>query len=336
MNVIKVIRSKEWWEYKLPPLLAMGYATVVISGEKIYAFAGHLAFLLASIIVGAVYVSVVNDMTDMEEDRASGKHNRLSKLHPAVRWLLLTASLALGAFCAWRMRGDMLTLCLYLASYLAFTLYSVPPFRLKKRGFAGVMADASGAHLFPSLLLVAGTSYFLQQQLNWWWFGAVGVWAFMCGLRGILWHQFIDRENDLKIGLATFATKREPSSMKHAAMLILAVELVALGVMLYCIGSIWPLLALAAYSLLLAGYAMKWDMKLIAIVPPADKGWHILMSSYYQGLFPVAILVHASIGYPLNAVVLAVHLLLFPRTVWKLFRDALKISVLLPGRSHPG
>ncbi|MGB8192144.1 MAG: UbiA family prenyltransferase [Chitinophagaceae bacterium] len=311
MNILKTIRSSEWWEYKLPPLLAIGYATVLQADKNIYDAAYRFAFLILSIIIGAVYVSLVNDITDMEEDKASGKRNRLSRTSPSKRWLLLGSSIVMGGIYAWFLSDDVLSLCLYLSSYIAFTLYSVPPFRLKKRGFAGVLADASGAHLFPSLLMVAGTVHFFNLAMNWMWFAAVGVWAFMYGLRGILWHQFLDRDNDLRIGLRTYATQKDPTAFKNQSYFIIAIELIALAVMLVCIGKLWLLVALFVYVSLLLGYK-KIGIQPITIVPPADQSWHIVMSSYYQSLFPLALLFESAIIYPQVWIVMFVHVLLFP------------------------
>ena len=56
---------------------------------------------------------------------------------------------AAGLAVAWHWRGDPLLLGCYLAAWTAFTLYSVPPFRLKVRGLAGLVADAAGRSPLP-------------------------------------------------------------------------------------------------------------------------------------------------------------------------------------------
>ncbi len=329
MNILKTIRSAEWWEYKLPPLLAIGYATIFQADKSIYEVGPWLLFLLLSIISGAVFVSLVNDFTDMEDDRASGKHNRLIKLSPGFRWALLLVSLLPGAVCGYFLSGSSLTLAFFIASYLAFTLYSVPPFRFKKRGSLGVLADACGAHLFPSLVLLAGTAWYLDVTIDWRWFAAVGVWALMYGLRGILWHQFLDRDNDLLIGLNTYATGKEPDAFKLQSATILVIELIALAVMLVIIGSYWPVIALLGYLLLVFGYYKRTGMKLISVVPPNDRPWHILMGTYYQALLPVSILFASALTHPMVWIVLAIHLLLFPKTIWQIVLDSIAMARLL-------
>ena len=318
MKALTIIRSSEWWDYKMPVLLSFGYATAVRWNKSIYELAPWLGFLLLSIIVGAIYVSIVNDLTDIKEDKSSGKHNRLSKFSPAVRWTLLVASLLAGAVCAYSLFADTLTLVLYLLSYLSFTMYSVPPFRLKKRGIWGVAADACGAHLFPSLTIVAGTQYYLQLPFDYVWFSAAGVFALMYGLRGILWHQFLDRDNDRRIGLNTFATQQDPALFKNYSIFILSLEIAALTIVLAYTNSVWPLIALFAYVLLAAAYHKIWGLKLISIIPPANRPWHIIMSSYYQVFLPVALLLASSIVHPMSWLIAGLHICLFPRITWNI------------------
>ena len=318
MKALTIIRSSEWWEYKMPVLLSFGYATAVRSDKSIYEVAPWLGFLLVSIIVGAAYVSIVNDFTDLGEDRASGKHNRLAGLSSHLRWILLAASVLAGATCAFFLAADTLTLVMYLLSYLAFTLYSVPPFRLKKRGLAGVFGDACGAHLFPSLTMVAGTQYYLQIPFDYVWFIASGTFALMYGLRGILWHQFLDRENDLRIGLNTYATKKDPDRFGAYSLSILTIEIAALAVLLAYANSLWPLIALIAYFLLAAAYHKFWGIKFISIVPPPNRPWHIIMSSCYQVFLPLSLLLASSIAHPMSWFIAGIHVCLFPKHIWNI------------------
>src|SRR3546814_7434551 len=82
MKAFNLIRAPEWWGFKLPPLLAVGYASALLSGSELYRMAPLFLFFLGSLAIGAVYVSVVNDMTDIAEDTAVGKKNRVAQLSP--------------------------------------------------------------------------------------------------------------------------------------------------------------------------------------------------------------------------------------------------------------
>src|SRR5207249_2154007 len=65
---------------------------------------------------------------------------------------LVALTVGTGFLFAWLWRDDALLLLCYLATWLAFSLYSLPPFRFKERGAAGVLCDAAGEQLFPALV----------------------------------------------------------------------------------------------------------------------------------------------------------------------------------------
>ena len=322
MKVFRIIRSSEWWEYKMPILLSLAYATALHANKGLYDIAGWFAFMLFCLIVGAAYVSIVNDMCDIEDDLASGKKNRLTKIRPPYRWMLLIATLILALLCCFFYLKDPLTITFYLLSYMAFTLYSVPPIRLKKRGIWGVIADACGAHLFPSLFVVAGTAHALQIEIEWIWLALIAVWSFMYGLRGILWHQFLDRSNDKLVHLNTFASRTNPLSFRKTSVYILSIELAALVIILITLRKPWPIVGVFAYLALMAAYKKKLGLKLIAIIPTSQP-WHLIMITYYQAFFPLALLFESSLLFMSSWIVLIVHLILFPKCIWNIVNDTL-------------
>jgi 4-hydroxybenzoate polyprenyltransferase len=325
MKVFSAIRSHEWWGFKLPPLLAIAYATALRSDHDLYSLGPLLLFLLGSLIVGAVFVSLINDLTDMEEDRNSGKHNRMALLPLWQRYGLLFCSLAAGAYFFYFFAGDVASAICYAASWLAFTLYSVPPFRLKKQGLWGALADACGAHLFPGLLLLTAMSHAMNVPLSWAWVAAVAVWSFGYGLRGILWHQFSDREHDRTVGLRTFATSIEPSKFKKTSWFLFAVELAGLFAFLWFIARPLPFVFLGLYVLILVAYRRKPNMEFLVVLPASHPAYHILMSSYYQMLLPISLLLTDALAHPRGWIILILHLMLFPRNIRRLAMDLIKL-----------
>jgi 4-hydroxybenzoate polyprenyltransferase len=148
INVYQTTRAVEWWEYKLSPIFATIYATALLLNVSIASLWPVLVLSLLALIPGAAYVSVINDLTDLKDDLASGKNNRLvgrSRLFIAVT---LACCVLPGVLVATHLRNDKLPLTLYLANWAAFSLYSLPPVRLKNRGFPGILADAAGVHMF--------------------------------------------------------------------------------------------------------------------------------------------------------------------------------------------
>ena len=333
MNILKTIRSHEWWEYKLSPLLALGYATALGSGKSLLDATPRMLYILSALVIGAAYVSVINDVTDIDEDLASGKKNRMANIPPSRRWVFPVLALVAGAGYIATLWPNEKLMLLATLPWLSFSCYSIPPIRLKKRGIWGVFADASGSHLFPSIFMVAAMTYYTQQPLDKIWFAAVGIWALAYGLRGILWHQFMDRENDRIAGVKTFATQMSPDSFRTRGRIILAIEWTALVLILWRLGKPLPVVALALYFLF-AVACRKWlGIRFISIRMPAPgQAYHILMGDYYQIFFPLSILVSSALVHPLDWIILPVYLFLFAGNAIKLLRYAVWILRSLRAR----
>lgn len=328
MKIFKVIRSAEWWAHKLPPLLAIGYATTLMSAVPLYRIALWLFFLLVSLVVGAIYVSVINDITDLEEDLASGKSNRIQQIPEKLRWTIPTACIFFGIIFGYFLYPDLLSCLLYLLSWIVFSCYSIKPIRLKNRGILGVFADGCGSHLFPSLLMVSSVSYITHQEINWVWFASVGIWAFCYGLRGILWHQFADRANDIKVNLHTYASKIEPGEFKMRSILLVTLELIALSILLTQLGLLAPYMALLLYLVLLYLRYAAYKNQVVLVIKPNSGSFQILMADYYQMFFPISLLVFASITDNYNVIVLIAHILLFPYLLRLAIYDYTRIAAI--------
>jgi 4-hydroxybenzoate polyprenyltransferase len=276
--------------------------------------------ILLSLVPGAAYVSVINDLTDRDEDLAAGKPNRLAGRSRGYAALLIAITAGAGLVFCFLWRRDTLLLSLYLAAWLAFSLYSLPPFRWKTRGFLGVLCDASGAHLFPTLVAVVLTFRDAGRPVNLAWLLAVGAWAFAAGIRGILLHQLVDFEADRHAGVRTFAQRHPPEvTARIGTFLAFPVEGLALAAMLWQMRNPWPLAALAGYVLLTILRVFQWRKNTVIVVPKERS--MILLHEYYDAWLPISVLVASALRHPLDFVVLAVHLLVFPTRARQVLRD---------------
>src|ERR1041385_4676598 len=154
-GIFSTVRANEWWEFKLGPVLATMYASAFLLRVSIISLLPLVLIVLVALAACAVYVSFVNDFTDRADDMASGKTNRLVGKSSAFIATVLAVCILSGFAVAFYWLHDRLLLFLYSGSWIAFTVYSLPPIRLKERSGLGVLADACGAHLFPTLLAVA-------------------------------------------------------------------------------------------------------------------------------------------------------------------------------------
>jgi hypothetical protein len=311
--IVDLIRADEWWEYKLVPILSAFYATALVLHIAVSSLWVSALELLLAIVAAAIYASLINDVTDLAGDLQAGKRNAVAGRSRSVVATLLAFTAGAGFLFAWLWRDDAPLLAFYLATWLAFSLYSIPPFRFKERGAAGVLCDAAGEQLFPTLVAVFLACRGAQRAVSGAWMASVAVWALAYGLRGILWHQLTDSENDRAAGFRTFARRHPRAAPVIGTFIVFPLELSALAAMLWQIGSAWPPAFLVLYVLYAVHSARRWQRAPVIVVPKPR--FFIVLHQFYSDLFPVALLITASVRNRWVLIVLAAHLLLFPRRV---------------------
>jgi len=307
----RTVRAFQWWDYKLVPMLSVFYATAFVQDVSVARIWPSLVALLLAMAPCAAYVSLVNDITDRADDRRAGKTNRMVDKPAWLMTLLLAAPISVAVLFGALWRDNVPLVAVYLSAWTAFTLYSAPPFRLKRRGILGVVADASGAHLFPALVAALLAFRAGGKPIDSIWIAALAAWAFGCGLRGILWHQLYDREADRKAGVATFVQRHSSRAASGlAAYGALPLEAVALAVLLWRMHSPWPVLTLLLY---LAFALLRWRVWHVAIViAEPRKSYGILGTEYYTLLFALGVLIACALRHPADWLVLLAHLAIFP------------------------
>lgn len=324
-KLVRFARLAEWWEYKLCPLLAVAYATMLFSEMPVYQFVGSILLVLFAVAVGAVYVSFINDITDIEEDLRVGKRTGIMSVQPRWRWIFPVLCLSVGTAVCWYLWPDWHSMMWYIMAWISFSLYSIKPFRFKQRGILGVIADASGAHLFPSLFVVSVIFYQIPEQAKLGWELSVGIWSFSYGVRGILWHQFIDKANDCEAGIKTFANLVSNRSAKHLEGPLLGVELLAFGSMLFHINLPIVYVLLVVYGFVVYLRAHFFALKPVIFLVPRKRPYQLMMLDGYQVFLPLALLLHIMITQPWGWLILIGHFILFPVGIKRLITDLFRI-----------
>lgn len=319
--LVKLVRGAEWWEYKLALFAALGYATALVGDVPITNAVWYILFYVLATAVSFTYVSLINDFTDLEEDLAVGKKTGMAILSPLMRWVALGTCIIIGVVVGFFMWPNSLSIFFYASTWVVFTLYSVRPFRWKSRGVLGVLCDATGVHLFPTLLMVSGVSHAVGITLETFWFLIVAVWSLAFGLRGILWHQILDRKNDIKTGIRTFATKIPGHYLRPIAVVLFVVEMTCFVSMLLRINHPGMWIALSCYCILVAIRYSRYNNVPIIMVTPENKSTQVLMLDYYHAFFPISLLVIACLSQPWVWLILLIHIVLFPVTLLLILRD---------------
>lgn len=317
---ISLLRIRDWWQFKLTPPLALFLATLVAAGEPLLPRWLDMLALLAGIAICAAFVSLINDYCDREEDARSGKANRVAAFPVGVARTMLILVVGAGVAIAVAWRDEPAALFLYAGSWIAFAAYSAPPMRLKTRGLPGVVADALGSTMFPVLLAVVlagppgGTGGDALMMMV----AAAAVWAFGWGMRGILYHQLGDAESDGRGLVRTFVQRRGAKAAELLSQRVaLPLELIGLLALFVIVGSVVPLVFLGIYMGVVAGRAKFMGF--------AGKR-QLVLSEYYDGLLPLAMIVASAIRWPSDWSLIIPYLLLFGlRPAWVLYH-AVKLS----------
>lgn len=203
----KASRPDNWWFSKIPPLLAVAYLEIARGGTAPETGIPLLACLLFSIVCVASYGHVINDIFDADLDLIAGKRNHMAGANRLQRITTSLTFLFLGFAPALVFPYSTLALVLLGLNYLWPTLYSIPATRLKERGLAGVICDALGSHLTPTLFVIAMLGAPAAAERDLLFPMAIATWATVLGIKGILHHQIVDLANDVQSGTVTFVMR---------------------------------------------------------------------------------------------------------------------------------
>jgi glycosyltransferase involved in cell wall biosynthesis/4-hydroxybenzoate polyprenyltransferase len=225
-NIPQLLRLGDWWCQKIPPLLAVVYVSVLMVRTDLVTALEIIACFVVMVSCVAAYGFVFNDVFDIEADAAAGKPNAVSAVSPTSRTLICVALVA-AAFLpvVTFLPSASIAVCLGM-NFLWPTLYSMPWIRLKERGGLGLICDAAGSHITPTILALITVNSLSGASLSLGASAAFIAWVAALGFKGIIYHQAADRENDLKSGLRTFATSRPTEKLtRNFARYNLLVEL---------------------------------------------------------------------------------------------------------------
>jgi 4-hydroxybenzoate polyprenyltransferase len=302
------VRAFTWWEFKTSVFLGIAYLAAYVVGVPFSeAWPAFVACVLA-IIPLASYVCVINDITDERDDRRAGKTNTMEgkSLFYKAGWI---TACVLGGLLAFLLcfSGNLPAALLYVANWIVFTLYSVPPLRLKVRGAAGVLADACGGTALPTLWCVLLVDPSAQTPF----LVAVGAWAFAFGVRGILYHQAGDFLADQAVGVRTLAVELGLSNLRKLVRLfVFPVELVALAALLWMGRSAFVLPIAAIYLISQVLLWKRCGIVSVAVLPRPDCRFALM--KYYQLWLPLTFILALSLHDLRYLALLPVQLVLFP------------------------
>jgi 4-hydroxybenzoate polyprenyltransferase len=344
----KLARTDNWWDSKIPPVLAFCYASVLLYDVPPAAAARCIGLILFVGLCAGSYGHLINDLFDIDADRQTGQENSLSRLPSWQKYAACTVTLVLGFVPAALYRYSGLSLGLLAVEYALPTMYSAPPFRLKERGIAGVLCDTMGAHVVPclytiSVLASAGTAH--SSAGPWWWLlpACGATWSLCLGIKGIIIHEFQDRAGDMQAGVSTLATGLDRSRARVLVNRIYAGELLAFLALLVSLIRLSPLLAAGAalyVAMIRTKVTHDWNYYIHERGEDAAIEWWRFSHPFYECYLPLILALQCAWRSPSLAPLPVVQVLLFQgnfrRRVRELRRFAgqLRIWLICRGQLH--
>ncbi len=320
MRIVQQVRASDWWIYKIPPILVVFYLVASFSDKNITDILFCLLFVMGALIAGASFVSIINDYTDIEQDRLAQKTNFMEAMSHRKRLLMLVVSISCGLVFTLAMSHNIFALITYVLSYLSFVFYSCHPIRFKERKWLGVFADAAGSQVFPFLFVAFFTSKFLEVTIGPLFFWLTSVWALCSGIRGILWHQLYDKSNDIKSNLNMVVQNLNYKTLKRIGGVLVALELTAVVVICIKYQLMMGSIAFLLYALYLLLRIKLHDVEIVAL-NHRRKSYAIFMFEFYQVFWPVSILVTLGLQDLQFLILLILHLLLFHKSIYLIYKS---------------
>ncbi len=224
-GVLKIARFSSWWYYKIP-LFVVVLFLMHLDGSIFWELNIWPVFkALLLMVIGATFVSILNDFTDREVDLIAKKNNNFSRFSSFQSILIMAITLAISALMPWILELNVNATWTYFLAITSYILYSVKPLRFKDRGFWGMIFDSLGSVVFPmwSFLFTANPSWSESLSLN----SQISLflWLFFLAMRSILVHQVEDKLNDIDSGTNTFVTRFSEIMVNRIGLFLFVFEL---------------------------------------------------------------------------------------------------------------
>lgn len=330
-----LVRPRAWWYNKVP--LSVTLVLLLVDGGSLdFRAAGALALVLLTVCAVGNFGYALNDLYDVDEDAKAGRGNAALELGlTRTAWIVAGSgalAVALGAAGA-GLAGAGLT----FATLFLPMAYSIPPLRIKERGWLGVAADALAAHVFPAALALLTVAHLGVARPSLAAAGCVLAWSVAVGIRGILSHQLCTADRDAQAGLRTVVHDlgRDPLE-RFIVFGLLPLEAAGFAGAAALLNTGWVLWAAGALYLLCDAYRVSDSRFTVrAMRPDGQRYLPLVEESFYKAWGPLVIGVDAALADLRFLLAPALYALLFRphlraeagrlRAVW----GALRVSARL-------
>jgi hypothetical protein len=282
----RLFRVYDWWEYKIPQILIPVYL-VILNSRVLMINIEVFIQLLLGLVLGALTVSIMGEYFDIEQDELAKKKNGFKNLSKKQTKVILFITVVINVLFIFFLKTA--PLIFYTLSIATFFLYYVPFFRLKEKGFWGVIADSLGSHVFPAVfvfLCLISLEIILKFE-----YCIFLFWLFFFGVRGILIHQYADLENDKKSNTNTFVKTSSKTIKNRLKKILLILEVVSFIILLISTVHFYLiLLGILLYLLILFGRKMLFNNATLYFNIKKDRAFSIFLFEFYSIFFPLLLI----------------------------------------------
>jgi MoaA/NifB/PqqE/SkfB family radical SAM enzyme/4-hydroxybenzoate polyprenyltransferase len=231
----ELVRWSEWYNSKLPLIALISLYSILNKNLPLSLALKPYALTLIFVILYLAFGYLINDLSDCEVDIKAGKIRAVHKLPKIWGWIIAIIISVIGILSLSEYYDRPFVSILVCACYVLAVVYSLPPLRLKERGWWGLISASAAQRSLPALIAAA-----VFDHINW----DVGIFAILyllIGLRWILIHQIEDFNNDLKTGVQTYVTQQKDNiHLKSLQKCIFGMEVLCLVILLTYLGWILP------------------------------------------------------------------------------------------------
>jgi glycosyltransferase involved in cell wall biosynthesis/lysophospholipase L1-like esterase len=314
------LRLSNPWRYKVPLILAFTYFLLLVGDVNSLSPTFSFLAAIATTIGFMGFGYLTNDLADRKKDALAGKSNGTSNLSSISVVLLLTTFLAMALLPWMYLPMDWISWLCIIIELVLFVLYAFPPFRLKERGFLGVITDALYAHVVPGFL--ASWTFYLfgnEHYRNFLIFAiALTVWQLFSGVRNILSHHYADFENDQASGTRTYATGIGKEKVyRLMTRMFIPLEVISLSVFLFVVQLKIDYLVIVVLLFLIVAWS---NFKKDTGESRAKHFTNTFLDRFYIHWFPYILLFSIAFGAYDYWWMLVIHFLIFHPFIGKFLR----------------
>ena len=209
-QVATMTRWQDWGPGKITIFCSLSFYIAVAYRLPFYDFLLAFALFMLFASAQAAFGFIVNNWGDRDLDRSEGKYNPFNETSylKGLSWLLSICAIAF--LTALPLLRSRLFLALWALWLCTMTAYSLPPLRLKTRGFWGLLVSFLSQWSLPVLLAFCTFDRYGGWDM-WLWAAALTV----SGATLEVAHQRYDRERDLEADAITFGAGLSPERLNR-------------------------------------------------------------------------------------------------------------------------